>query len=381
MSKDAANPPPQSLPLRYFDLSFDNPAGPQWAHAAQQAPTGWTPYLAKTINPFQFQDQYPLMQLLPLFQNQQAPPPQYLAPPRPGVAQPPLFDLDGFNNTPYRDLSFRINDFLFDSPVAFQQTPHHQQAGRTPLRVMPGLWFKENMPPELQSAHLKRPLPLLDTPPRGPVRLEFTDYSTPLKTKLHAVTNAHTPPQHFPQLSPSTIIAASGQKDLLRAPLQASPTPAARPLHLHHPVLPVQPPAMGTFGPQQPVARRKQPRPPPTTSKFQIVFTDVESLMAPRGKKRKSKKAKAAAKAAAPLHEPKPPVGVVSGKPRHPPLAAADRLVAASHAANSSTLTDHDLTSILCGYSSTTMLFSETLPHARGFASDSLILAKSPDEE
>ncbi|ODQ77327.1 hypothetical protein BABINDRAFT_10229 [Babjeviella inositovora NRRL Y-12698] len=340
----------ESSPSKYMDLNFqDQPPAdqplypniayfqpPQQPSQPPQLSTGWTPIIGRTSYqtfPSNFaHDGFGMLPLTP-------------SAPSAGFNRASFeFDINDmpFMNsaTPFRDRSFHINDFMFDSPVV------HTGLNSA---VKGGSWFKENMPP---ASHQKRSITALDTPPRQSnkaihkaLKSPFgdPDFSTPLKSNLNRVLKAEiesvrtplankttntlptgqttfaTPARPIEQSSPSTIIIASAKTDKKTYTLPTSPTPAHPSKYQNYPAN-ARAPVMGTFsGPDLKLKKEdslantlrrasvhsKHVDPPqPATlgsrpasmqsgmSKFQIIFTDVKSLLQPKGKGRKGKDSK-----------------------------------------------------------------------------------------
>ncbi|CAN3377155.1 hypothetical protein DIURU_003594 [Diutina rugosa] len=205
------------------------------------------------------------------------------------------------NITPFHDKTLQLNDFFMDSPLNQKDID-----ASTPSKF------------NFQSAS-KRTINQVDTPPRSRHKLSISHKPqtkvTPSKTPsrgLRDITNTHggalppvkETPQRDPDSSPSTLIVSSAirsnETDVEPAnndddddddddESPPSPTPQKDQVKITDQA----PPVMGTFS-SKTAKKNKNPKPPkrtaPANHKFQIVFTDVHTLMNSKSKKNKQKR-------------------------------------------------------------------------------------------
>ncbi|CAN3360450.1 hypothetical protein DICA3_D17392 [Diutina catenulata] len=178
--------------------------------------------------------------------------------------------------TPFQEKTLHLADFFMDSPL--NHTPTKDAETITPSKFA-----------------VKRSIGQVDTPPRQPHKLSITykagPEKTPCKTKLADITNK-TPVRPGPDSSPSTVImssAARADEETNEEEDEENQPPSPTPLKETKPVTDKAPPMMGVFSERKPKEKKKK-RAAPTNTKFQIVFTDVHTLMNNKTKKKEPKK-------------------------------------------------------------------------------------------
>lgn len=231
------------------------------------------------------------------------------------------------NITPFHDKTLHLTDFFMDLPI--RQLPLKDQDTITPSKfkvtLAPLLLERKFFRPsifDLNKSALKRSITQVDTPPRQPHKLSITvkaedeetddetddqddkkyALDTPSRKVLSDITKefnkapgpgpastkyeTKTPVKPPPVSSPSTVLlssAANTPKAVRETP--PSPTPAKKDV----PGIP----AMGVFSERPKDKQKPKPKKTPKAqmqagmNKFQIVFTDVHTLMNNKSKNKK----------------------------------------------------------------------------------------------
>ncbi|KAH3660231.1 hypothetical protein OGAPHI_007436 [Ogataea philodendri] len=255
-----------SSPSKLFDQLFEE-AGlqqPPLTATSQASGTGWTPFIDKVFTT----------------NNDRI---------RPPMSSPSKLEIHEVQmHTPAADKSLKLSDFFIDTPTLNQYD----------LGTLLGIENdnKENHPlfANMDTPNFKTPLHELTHTPK---LLQSTSVRR-LSAKINTPSNFKTPLKEHHQSSPSTIVLASAQK---QPATQMSPTPAAKSQFKSAPCQLVKSassmePVIGIFQDQKPTAQNTQPqqqqqrRPEAGAGKFQIIFTDMNTLKGNYGARKGKKK-------------------------------------------------------------------------------------------
>ncbi|KAG7700019.1 hypothetical protein KL915_000708 [Ogataea haglerorum] len=257
-----------SSPSKLFDQLFEEagaqPPPPPATATSQVSGTGWTPYIDKVF--------------MTNMERTRAP-----------GSSPGNFESHEMR-TPAPDKTLKLSDFFIDTPTMNQYD----------LNALLGIENdnKENHPlfANMDTPSFKTPLHEVTHTPK---LMQSTSVRR-LSAKTNTPSSFKTPLNEHHQSSPSTIVVASAQKQN-PAP-QMSPTPVAKSQFKSAPCQLVKSassmePVIGIFQDQKPAAPPRR-RPEPGSGKFQIIFTDMNTLKGSYGAKKNKKRLARTASAA-----------------------------------------------------------------------------------